>query len=111
MLGSVRGPGFSKTARSHVGHREAARHRFDLGALAIFAGRDPDDVTKCAAEGAEAVEADIEADVSDAALGFAQLEHRAFDPPALEVAMRRLAEGPSDAPYEVALGYERTLGE
>src|SRR6266849_4519213 len=92
MLGSVRGPGFSKTARSHVGHREAARHRFDLGALAIFAGRDADDVTKCAAEGAEAVEADIEADVGDASLGLAQLEHRALDPPALEVAVRRLGE-------------------
>src|SRR5260370_27340423 len=111
MLGSVRGPGFSKTARPHVGHREAARHRFDLGALAIFAGRDPDDVTKCAAEGAEAVEADIEADVGDASFGLAQLEHRALDPPALEVAVRRLAEGRAKRPYEVGLGDERNLGE
>src|SRR5260370_8071911 len=111
MLGSVRGPGFSKTAGSHVGHREAARHRFDLGPLAIFAGCDADDVTECAAEGAEAVEADIEADVSDAALGFAQLEHRALDPPALKVAVRRLAEGRAKRPYEVGLGDERNLGE
>src|SRR5712692_5868764 len=111
MLGAVRRPGFSKTARSHVGHREAARNRFDLGAIAVFAGRDPDDVTKCAAEGAEAVEADIEADVGDASLGLAQLEHRALDPPALEVAVRRLAEGHAERPYEMGLGDERNLGE
>src|SRR5713226_5112532 len=111
MLGAVRRPGFSKTARSHVGHREAARNRFDLGAIAVFAGRDPDNVTKCAAEGAEAVEADIEADVGDASLGLAQLEHRALDPPALEVAVRCLAEGRTERPYEVGFGDARNLGE
>src|SRR5258706_1253407 len=111
MLGSVRGPGFSKTARSHVGHREAARHRLDFGALAIFGGGDADDVTKCATEGADAVEADIEADVGDAALGFAQLEHGALDRPALEVAVRRLAEGRAERPYEMVLRDERDLGE
>src|SRR5260370_7320993 len=111
MLGSVRGPGFSKTAGSHVGHREAARHRFDLGTCAIFAGCDAEDVTEWAAEGAEGVEADIEADVSDAALGLAQLEHCALNPPALEVAVRHLAESRAKRPYEVGLGDERNLGE
>src|SRR5260370_34151626 len=111
MLGAVRGPGFSKTAGSHVGHREAARHRFDLGAITVFAGRDADNITKRAAEGAETVEADIEADVGDASRGLAQLEHRALDAPALEVAVRRLAEGRTERPYEVGLGDERNLGE
>src|SRR5216683_2310519 len=95
MLGSVRGPGFSKTARSHIGHREAARHRFDFGALAIFAGGDADDLTKCAAEGAEAVEADIEADVGDA-VDVEWLRVRAIDRvPGAKHAAIELLDGPA----------------
>src|SRR5262249_37508769 len=44
------------------------------------------------AERAQAVEADVEADVGDAAIGRPQQEHRALDAPALQVAVRRLAE-------------------
>src|SRR5438128_2406736 len=111
MLGAATRRGFSKTAGSHVGHREAARHRFDLGAIAILARAHTDDFPKRAAEGAEAVEADVETNVGDASLGLAQLEHRPLDPPALEVAVRRLAEGPTERPYEVGLGDARDLGE
>src|SRR5438445_9717293 len=85
MLGAATRRGFSKTAGSHIGHREAARHSFDLGAIAILARAHTDDFPKCTAEGPEAIEADIEADIGDASLGLAQLEHRALDPPALEV--------------------------
>src|ERR1700680_1903234 len=92
MLGSVACPGFSKTARSHPAHREASRHSHHASALAIRDRRLADDVAEGAAEGAQAVEADVEANVSDASLGLAQQEHRALDAAALQVAVRRLAE-------------------
>src|SRR5437899_5928965 len=111
MLGAVRGPGFSKTARSHVGHREACRHRLHLRALPILARRHADDLSKSAAEGAQAREADVEADVSDGALGLGQLEHRPLDPPALKVSVRGLAERPAEGPYEMSLRHVRHLSE
>src|SRR5467141_2482771 len=111
MLGAVRRPGFSKTAGSHVGHREAARHRLDLRAIAIFTWRHANDFSKGAAEGTEAVEADIQAYVGDASLRFAQHEHGALDAPALEVAVRSLAEGRSESPDEMRLGHAGNLGE
>src|SRR5437899_4979480 len=103
MLGAVRGPGFSKTARSHVGHREACRHRLHLRALPILARRHADDLSKSAAEGAQAREADVEADVSDGALGLGQLEHRPLNATALKIAMRSLAKRRPKSPYEVRL--------
>src|SRR5919202_405311 len=98
---------FSKTARSRPGHREA---RWDGGhtrSIAVLRGRLPDDVPERAAERAQAAEADLEADVGDAPAGLAQQEHRALDPTALQIAMRRLAERGAEDADEVRLGHTR----
>src|SRR5262245_55743123 len=84
---------FSETARSGPGHREARGHRGDDGTLAVFGRSLADDVAKRARERAQAVEADVQADVGHAPLGLAQQEHGALDAAALQVAMRGLAEG------------------
>src|SRR5437660_1730658 len=103
MLGPVRRPGFSKTARSHVSHREARRHRLHLRARPIHARRDADDLSKSAAESAQARKADVEAHVRDGALGLGKLEHRPLDPTALKVSMWGLTKGPAEGPYEMSL--------
>src|SRR4029077_16361818 len=97
---------FSETARSRPRHREAGgnRARRRRAAPAIGERRLADDLAERAAERAEAGEADVEADVGDAAVALAQEEHRAFDPAALEVAMRGLAERRAEGPDEVRLG-------
>src|SRR6202040_2152995 len=64
-----------------------------------------------AAEGTEAGETDVEADIGDAAVALAQQEHRALDPAPLEVAVRRLAEGRAEGPDEVRLGDAGDPGE
>src|SRR5918912_1243655 len=95
---------FSETARSRPRLREAARHPAQVGRPPAVGGRRiADDRLERAAERAEAREADVEADVADAAVGLAQEEHRALDAPPLEVAMRRLAEGGAEGPDEVRL--------
>src|SRR5487761_74715 len=99
MLGPTFCSGFSKTARSHPGHREAGRHRQMASARAICNGRVAHDLVEGAAESAEAVEADLEADVGHAPIAFAQQEHRALDPAPLEVTMRRFAKGRSEGPH------------
>ena len=102
---SPRAAGFSKTARSRPGHREAGRHGGDVGrGRGRRVGDSPTIVAERAAERAEAAEADVEADVGDAAVGLAQQEHRPLDPPALQVAVRRLAEGRPEGADEVRLG-------
>ena len=60
-----------------------------------------------AAERAEAVEADVEADIGDAAIGRSQQEHRALDAPALQVAVRRLAEGVAEVRIPSLYAYAR----
>src|SRR3712207_310032 len=100
--------GFSETARSRVGHREARGDGPDRPAAAVARGRFADDVAERAAERPEAREADVEADVGDAAVGGPQQEHGALDAPALEVAVRRLAEGRAGGADEVRL---RGVGE
>src|SRR6266576_3723567 len=93
MQGPVRAPGFSKTARSGPGHGEAS---WDCQRARVEAVRDRclvDDFMKGPAESAEAREPDVEADVRHAAVGFAQQEHRALDPPALKISMRSLVKG------------------
>src|SRR5712692_3609778 len=92
MLGAVAHPCFSKTARSHPAHREASRDRHGASARAVRDRRLADDVMESPAERAQAAEADVEADISHAALGFAQKEHRALDAAALEVAVWRFAK-------------------
>src|SRR3954462_4990247 len=85
--------GFSETAGSRPGHREAVRDVVGDAAVAVAGGRLADDGAEGAAERPEAGEADVEADVGHAAVGLHEQEHRALDPPALQVAMRGLAEG------------------
>src|SRR5262245_626738 len=100
-------PRFSKTARSCPGQHEAGRHRRHPSLLPKTARRLADDFVEGAAERAQAAKADVEADVGDAAIRRPQQEHRAFDPPALQVAMRRLAEGVAKGANEMRLGYLR----
>jgi hypothetical protein len=101
MLCTVFLSGFSKTARSHPGHREAGWHRQWTSASPVRNGSIADDFVESAAERAKAVEADIEADVGDAAIGFPKQKHRALDSPPLEIAVRRLAKGRSEGPGEM----------
>src|SRR4051812_18243107 len=96
--------GFSKTARPRPRHREAVGDGLGVDARAVRGRRLADDGMEGAAEGPEAPEADVEADVGDAAVGLAQQEHRALDPAALEVAVGRLAERRAEGPDEVRLG-------
>ena len=63
-----------------------------------------DDLPERATEGPQAVEADVEADVGDAAVGLAQQEHRALHTPPLQVTMRRLPEDGAEGADEVRLG-------
>jgi hypothetical protein len=63
------------------------------------------------AEGAQACEADFEADVGHAMVGCAQEEHRPFDAAALQVAMGRFAERRPEGATEVRLGNLRNPRE
>ena len=69
--------------------------------LAVVRRRLAHDVPERAAEGPDACEADVEANVGDAAVSLAQQEHRALHPPPLEVTVRRLPEGRPEAADEV----------
>src|SRR3954447_16800014 len=94
---------FSKTARSRPRHREAVRNGLDVGSPAVLGRRLADYGPERAAEGAEAREADVEADLGHAALGLPQEEHRPLDAPALKVTVRRLAERGAEGADEVRL--------
>src|SRR3954452_14178640 len=89
---------FSETARSRLRPREAARDRLDRRVAPVLRRRAPDDLAERPAERPEAREADVEADLGDAAVGLAQQEHRPLDAPALQVAVRRLAERRAERP-------------
>src|SRR2546423_4098028 len=101
-LRSRRPSRFSETARSWRHSRRKSRPRCrHLEAIrrldrrvpgAIVRRRLADDVAERPAEGAQAGKSDVEADVGDAAVGLAQQEHRALNPPPLQVTVRRLAE-------------------
>src|ERR1700686_1499963 len=108
MLGAACSPRFSKTARSHPAHREAGWDRQRGRVKAIFNRCFVDDSMEGPAEGAEACKPDVEADVGDASVGFAQQEHRALDATALKVAMRRLAKCGAEGADEMCL---RDVGE
>src|ERR687898_1406347 len=100
----ARRPRFSKTARSGPRLGEAGRDRSEVRrAPAIRGRRLADDLGERAAEGAQAGEADVEADLSDAAVALPEQEHRALDPAPLQVAVRRLSEGGAEDPYEMRL--------
>src|SRR2546423_9232882 len=98
-------PRFSKTARSRPHHRDAIGRRRDRPRpAAVLRGRLADDVAERAAEGPEAGEADVEADLGHAAVALAQQEHRALHAPALQVPVWRLAERRAEGADEVRLG-------
>src|SRR3954463_1384161 len=80
---------FSETARSRHRHREARRHGHRGRPGAVGARRGADDRAERPAEGPEAVEADVEADLGHAAVGLYEQEHRPLHAAALQVAMRR----------------------
>jgi hypothetical protein len=94
---------FSKTARSHPGHREARRDDSYLALGAVVGGIDAHDVAERSAESPEAREADVEADVRDRALSFSKQEHGALDASALQVAVwslvKRRPEGPDEMSF------------
>src|SRR5215216_618632 len=95
---------FSKTARSCPGPREAGGHGPEVrGPHAVRGRRLAHDLAEGPPEAAEAREAHIEADLAHAPVRLSQEEHRPLDPPALEVAVRRLAEGGAKCPNEVRL--------
>jgi hypothetical protein len=71
---------------------------------AVGRRRHAQDLAERPAERAEAREADVEADLRDAAVGLAQEERRALDPAALQVAVRRLAEDGAELAREMGAG-------
>src|SRR5438477_2313289 len=110
---------FSKPALlsrwAHPRHRPTGRHE-QRGALAgearaVLRGRLADDRAKRAAERAQAVEAHVEADLGDRARGLTQELHRPLHAAALQVAVRRLAEGGTKLATEVRRGYVGDAGE
>src|SRR2546430_10016356 len=93
--------GFSKTAWSGPGHREAGRDGDDRPAPTVRGWWLADDVAKDPDEGAEPAEAAIQTAARHAAVGRAQQEHGALAPPALQVTVRRLAKGGAEGADEV----------
>src|SRR5262249_61972991 len=83
-LAGARPARFSETARSRPGHGEAGRDgaTYRRAAAAGGDGRDADDLAERPAGGAQAGEADGEADGGHAAVGVAQQPHRALEPAA-----------------------------
>ncbi len=71
---------------------------------AVVRRRLADDLPERAAEGPQAGEVDVDADVGDAAVGLAQQEHRAVHPPPPQVTVRRLPEDGAEAADEARLG-------
>src|SRR6476620_2280938 len=116
-LGSWGADRFSETARMrrrpgfvHIPCREAWSREHHLHAV----GRDDrtvsrpvpgwrlaDDLPEHPAERPQAGEADVEADVGHAAVGLAEQEHRALDPPPLQIAVRCLSEHTPEAADEM----------
>src|SRR3954453_8042381 len=94
---------FSKTAALRRAARSRPRHDHARGYIAGGAGagapclavggrRHPDHVGEDPAEGAEARETDVQADLGHRPLRLAQQRHRALQSAPLQVAVRRLAE-------------------
>src|SRR5579864_8136666 len=115
MLGSRGVEGFSKSTgfrgaehRPHGRHHEAVGGHHRTMSEAILRGRLADNLPEGSAERSQAGKADLEADVGDAARGFAQEEHRPFHSPSLQVAVRCLSEGGTKAADEMLLGEIRS---
>src|SRR5256885_819149 len=92
-------------ASSCIGGARASRGRRARAARGGRRARQrlTEDLPERAAEGSPAGEADVEADVGDAAVGLAQQEHRALHSPPLQVTVRRFPEDGSEAADEVCL--------
>src|SRR5688572_1709781 len=101
---------FSKTARSHgFSNRHPRPHRGEVDTMgrddrpmapAIAGRRLAHDRTEGPAECSQAREGDVEADVRDTPIALAEQEHGALHAPALQVAVRGLAEHRAEAPDE-----------
>jgi hypothetical protein len=63
------------------------------------------------AEGAQAAETDVEANIRYVPIRRAQKKHRALDAPPQEIAMRGLAERSAEGTDEMRLGYFRNSRE
>jgi hypothetical protein len=120
ILGRCRTRGFSKTARLHRDPRHLRPHGRQLDAMrrhdrsmpgAVARRGLTDDLAERATEGAQAGEADVEADVGDAPFGLPQQEHRALYPPPLQVAVGRLPEDRTEAADEMGLRDVRHRGD
>src|SRR4029077_14107688 len=103
MLFAVPRSRFSKTARSHPGHREACRDGRYLTLGAVVGGVGAHDFAERPAEGPETRESDVEADVRDRALCLSKQEHGALDASALQVAVWCLAKRRPEGPDEMSL--------
>jgi effector-binding domain-containing protein len=122
MLGNRAADGFSGTAgsgrrprygdpRPHRGELDAVG-RDDRSVAAPIGGRGlADDVVEGPAEGPEAGEPDVQADIRDAAVRLAQQEHGPLHPATLQVAVRGLPEGGTEASAEVGFGHVRDGGD
>jgi hypothetical protein len=88
--------------------REARWNGWELAPRTVVGWCLADDVAEGSAERPETGKADIEADVSHAAIAAAEQEHRSFDATALKIAMRRLAEGRPKGADEMCL---RRMGD
>src|SRR3954452_18795502 len=105
---------FRKTALAGPHQREAPGDHRRRGAtvpVAVRRRRLPHHVLEGGGEPADAREPDVERDLGDRVVGLAQALGGALDPPALEVAVRGLAELAFEGADEVRLGGERGARE
>src|SRR5215211_8908835 len=113
---------FSKTAAQPRAARSRPRHHHARGhvaggaragspRLAVGAWRHPDHVSERPAEGPEAREPDVQADLGHRPLGLAQQRHRSLQSAPLKVAVRRLAKRLLERADEVRLGGQRDPGQ
>src|SRR3989442_14902456 len=82
----------SLLTRAHPRPGEARRRGHHVAVSPIVGRGLADDVAEGSAEGAQARETDIEADIGAVARRFPEQEHRSHDAPPLAVAEGRLAE-------------------
>src|SRR4051812_38641786 len=99
--------GFSKRAvyRTHVRPEHAGRYPGEVRRRreggAVRRGRAPEGAREARGEGADAREADCEADLDHLTVGRAQQGGRPLEPPGEQVRVRRLAEGAPELAAEV----------
>src|ERR1700712_1163275 len=97
----------SETARPCPGLHETRRNIGNRAAKPVRAGRFSGDLPECPAECGMTVEANLHADICDAAICFAEQEHRSLHTASLEVAVRILTERRLEGANEVSLGDDR----